>query len=105
MKRAANSVVFLLVSLVLAMVARGAAAQTREILAEGAPDRLWVADVVHADAMTDPTAERTRVYSVAVPQDGWQRPMLIGAGAQDLSHRGSQLVALLKTGEWMFVWP
>lgn len=103
MKTAANSVVILLVSLFVTTFARGAS-QARELLAEGSSDRLWVADVVRADDLTQPAAERTRVYSVAVPQDGWQRPMLIGAGVRDVTHRGTQLVALLKTGEWMFVW-
>jgi uncharacterized RDD family membrane protein YckC len=114
MRIAANSVVWrVLACVVLVLTSAAAAARAatpvRDVAAEGAGDMLWVAEVVGGGpgtAQQPPAAERTRVYSVVVMgADGWQRPTMIGAGVRDLAHRGTQLVALLKTGEWMFVWP
>ncbi|HZZ44465.1 MAG TPA: RDD family protein [Tepidisphaeraceae bacterium] len=110
MKHAVNKVMSLLMLLVLMLAAAPVQAvmtspAVQDVAAEGAGDQLWIAEVLHADDSVPTSAERSRVYSMTMPSDGWQRPMLIGAGIKDLSHRGSQLVALLRTGEWVFAWP
>ncbi len=80
------------------------AATTRaDLLAEGAEERLWTAQVVtNADRNLPGRRTIVRVRG-AGESERWRQVAEIAAPARSLTHRGEELVVLLENGDWRFV--
>jgi uncharacterized RDD family membrane protein YckC len=73
------------------------------LLAEGADERLWTAQVV-TNADKNLPGQRTIIRSRGAGEsERWRQVAEIAAPAQSLTHRGGELVALFQGGDWRFV--
>ncbi len=83
--------------------ARVAHAAAGDLLAEGAGERLWTAQVVpNADKNLPGQRTVIRVRG-AGESERWRQVAEIAAPATSLTHRGGELIVLLETGEWRLV--
>jgi uncharacterized RDD family membrane protein YckC len=82
---------------------RAARAAPDDLLAEGAGEQLWTAQVVpNADKNLPGQRTVLRVRG-AGESERWRQVAEIAAPAVALTHRGGELVVLLESGEWRFV--
>ncbi|HEV2293371.1 MAG TPA: RDD family protein [Tepidisphaeraceae bacterium] len=74
-----------------------------DLLAEGADERLWTAQVVvNADKNLPGRRTIVRIRG-AGESERWRQVAEIAAPARSLTHRGGELVVLLANGDWRFV--
>jgi uncharacterized RDD family membrane protein YckC len=89
--------------LLVGVAAPVAVAGPYDLFAEGAGEQLWTAQVV-TNADKNLPGQRTIIrVRGAGESERWQQVAEIAAPALSLTHRGSELVVLLRGGDWRFV--
>lgn len=84
-------------------LAAPAAVTRADLLAEGADERLWTAQiVVNADKNLPGRRTIVRVRG-AGESERWRQVAEIAAPGRSLTHRGAELIVLLENGDWRFV--
>jgi len=81
--------------------ALSAAAAEREVLAHGSAQMYWIARV----EQTPQGSFQTIIQSRPIGGDGrWRRIAQLPARVVSMTSRGTQLAALLESGDWMLLW-
>jgi uncharacterized RDD family membrane protein YckC len=90
-----------LTAVVALMMILSAAALARDLLAAGSADMYWIARV---DKNSDGQIQ-TQVQSRHIGSDGsWQQIAVIGSRVESITKSGTNLAALLESGDWMMLW-
>jgi uncharacterized RDD family membrane protein YckC len=100
---AARSFSLIIAVLWTGIVAAPARDARADLLAEGADERLWTAQVVvNADKNLPGRRTIVRVRG-AGESERWRQAAEIAAATRATTHRGGELVVLLENGDWRFV--
>lgn len=84
-------------------LAAPAAVTRADLLAEGADERLWTAQVVRNGIDQSPGLRTIVRVRGAGESERWRQVAEIAAAATSVTHRGGELVVLLDNGDWRFV--
>ncbi len=99
MKAAAISMRWVLGLLLLGGSSAAAVGPTTKLMAQGSPDRLWVARIVEPKT----GEQRTTIYLRPKGEPDWRGFTTLGVGIVGAANRGEQLAVILPDGNWMFV--
>ncbi len=90
-----------LLSACLLAIVSSASAASRGLLAHGSPEMYWVARIDQLDS----SGMQSTIQARPIGGDArWTRIAQIGSRVVSLANRGTQLAALLDSGDWMMLW-
>jgi hypothetical protein len=105
MKIRGNKLLSLIVAFMALLALAGAPARAQDLLAHGTDDVFWIAQVVSTSdggARHDETVIHAR--GIGGGQTRWVEVTRLDARAINLAARGSDLVALLSSRNWLILW-